>query len=382
MNTSNGTGSGHEDHDAVNSSHPSKRHKAFHYDLGNGSTSLRYDDYTIAWICALHIEKTAAKAMLDEVHETLPSNLNDTNAYTLGRIKQHNIVIACLPAGQYGTNNAASVVTNIIRSFPSIRAGLMVGIGGGVPGKTDMRLGDVVVGTRVMQYDLGKFGSGGQLQRTAIPRFPQQSLLTLVSSLRSEHELGTSRVSSILFDKMTRHQDYCHPSTPDRLFLTKYEHEDSAASCGDCDRSMLASRSTRTSNDPKIHYGAIASGNQVMKDAVTRDCVAKELDIICFEMEAAGLMDALPCLPIRGICDYSDSHKSKEWQKYAAATAAAYARELLEKLPVTRKSQAADSEHVLNSSRCTPGRCSLILTLWLILSQSLKICHLIAGNSC
>ncbi|KAH1912671.1 hypothetical protein KXV48_001139, partial [Aspergillus fumigatus] len=51
---------------------------------------------------------------------------------------------------------------------------------------------------------------------------------------------------------------------------------------------------------------------------------------------AAGLMDILPCLSIRGICDYSDSHKSKEWQRYAAATAAAYARELLEELPVAK----------------------------------------------
>jgi hypothetical protein len=72
-----------------------------------------------------------------------------------------------------------------------------------------------------------------------------------------------------------------------------------------------------------------------MKDAVTRDRLAQELDIICFEMEAAGLMDVLPCLPIRGICDYSDSHKTKDWQKYAAAVAAAYAREFLEALPAT-----------------------------------------------
>jgi hypothetical protein len=72
-----------------------------------------------------------------------------------------------------------------------------------------------------------------------------------------------------------------------------------------------------------------------MKDAVTRDRLAQELDIICFEMEAAGLMDVLPCLPIRGICDYSDSHKAKDWQKYAAAVAAAYAREFLEALPAS-----------------------------------------------
>ena len=46
-------------------------------------------------------------------------------------------------------------------------------------------------------------------------------------------------------------------------------------------------------------------------------------------MEAAGLMDNFPCLVIRGICDYSDAHKNKKWQPYAAATAAAYAKELL-----------------------------------------------------
>ena len=40
-------------------------------------------------------------------------------------------------------------------------------------------------------------------------------------------------------------------------------------------------------------------------------------------------MDNFPCLTIRGICDYSDTHKNKNWQPYAAATAAAYAKELL-----------------------------------------------------
>ena len=66
-----------------------------------------------------------------------------------------------------------------------------------------------------------------------------------------------------------------------------------------------------------------------MKHGQSRDKLARDLDILCFEMEAAGLMDNLPCLVIRGICDYSDSHKSKEWQDYAAGTAAAYGKELL-----------------------------------------------------
>jgi hypothetical protein len=50
-------------------------------------------------------------------------------------------------------------------------------------------------------------------------------------------------------------------------------------------------------------------------------------------MEAAGLMDDFPCLVVRGICDYADSHKNKLWQGYAAAMAAAYAKELLSVIP-------------------------------------------------
>ncbi|KAH8649522.1 hypothetical protein BGZ61DRAFT_511306 [Ilyonectria robusta] len=331
----------HEDHAETNSSHPPNRQKTFHHDLGNvahksrnGSTTLRHDHYTIAWICALYIEMAAAQAMLDEVHEALPRHANDNNSYTLGSIKQHNVVIACLPDAQYGTNDAANVLTNLTRTFPSIRRGLMVGIGGGAPSKADIRLGDIVVGIRVMQYNLGKVVEDGKIQRTATPKIPGYSLRTAVTNLRSQHEFEPSRIPFILREKMERRAAYSRPSTPDRLFQASYKHEAATPRCDHCDQSKLVWRRARVSDDPMIHYGAIASGNQVMKDATTRDNVARELDIICFEMEAAGLMDVLPCLPIRGICDYSDSHKAKEWQRYAAATAAAYAREFLEVLAV------------------------------------------------
>lgn len=66
-----------------------------------------------------------------------------------------------------------------------------------------------------------------------------------------------------------------------------------------------------------------------MKDAQRRDDIEQEHNILCFEMEAAGLMNQFPCLVIRGICDYCDSHKNKAWQPYAAAVAAAWAKELL-----------------------------------------------------
>jgi nucleoside phosphorylase len=101
-------------------------------------------------------------------------------------------------------------------------------------------------------------------------------------------------------------------------------------------------RAPRANDEPHIHYGLIASGNQVMKDARTRDAIARELNVLCFEMEAAGIMDQLPCLVIRGICDYCDSHKSNEWQGYAALTAAAYSKALLSIVPPVRDNVAQD----------------------------------------
>ncbi|EXJ59548.1 uncharacterized protein A1O5_12173, partial [Cladophialophora psammophila CBS 110553] len=79
---------------------------------------------------------------------------------------------------------------------------------------------------------------------------------------------------------------------------------------------------------PAIHYGLIASANRVINDASARNHAAN-YGVLCFEMEAAGVMNRFPCLVVRGICDYSDSHKNKRWQGYAAMAAAAYTKDLL-----------------------------------------------------
>jgi len=104
-------------------------------------------DFTVGWICALDIEAATAQAMLDrEFGAPVSIHTGDSNTYTLGKIGTHNVVIASLPAGSYGETSAAVVVTNMLASFPNIRFGLMVGIGGGIPSKKDdIRLGDVVV---------------------------------------------------------------------------------------------------------------------------------------------------------------------------------------------------------------------------------------------
>ena len=61
----------------------------------------------------------------------------------------------------------------------------------------------------------------------------------------------------------------------------------------------------------------------VMKSGEDRDTIARPAGVIGFEMEGAGVWDVFPCVVIKGACDYADSHKTKAWQRYAAATAAA-----------------------------------------------------------
>jgi nucleoside phosphorylase len=126
-------------------------------------TSLTHDDYTVAWICALPLEVAAAQVMLNKTHGTLPIPSPDPTAYELGELNGHHIVIACLPAGVYGKVAAANIVSRMHLTFPRLQYGLMVGIGGGVPGThNDIRLGDIIVSkpvgrhSGVIQYDYGK----------------------------------------------------------------------------------------------------------------------------------------------------------------------------------------------------------------------------------
>lgn len=322
-----------EDGDSDASQPKRPRTRTFDIDAADDSPPFPHSDYTIAWICALPLELAASRAMLDEQHPPPPHQVGDDNIYVVGRIHRHNVVMACLP--QYGTNNAAIVATNLKRSFPGIRATLMVGIGGGSPSQADLYLGDVVVGTRVMQYDMGKVVGGGHFQGTAVAKTPSMLLNSALSTLRSQHvaQQSSDRTGSLL---KSRFPDLTRPDRPDSLFQASYEHHPfGAPTCDGCDPAKVQPRAFRLSNEPKIHYGVIASGNSVMRDGKSRDDVSQRLSALCFEMEAAGMMDTLQCLPIRGICDYSDSHKNKEWQDYAAATAAAYAWELLKVIPVS-----------------------------------------------
>ncbi|KAN0066833.1 hypothetical protein V8E54_015005 [Elaphomyces granulatus] len=318
---------------------------------------MTHDDYTVAWICALSPEAAAAKAMLDNIHPQLSQPPGDDNAYTLGEISGHNIVVACLPSGVYGIASAATVAAHMRITFPSIRFGLMVGIGGGVPSKNDIRLGDVVVSKPtgafggVVQYDYGKTVASGVFQQTGMMNQPPQVLLNAIAQLHADDIMGQNQsiadiISNVLDTNVEMRAPCSRPADEqDSLFNSVYDHPQHEDTCINCDKRQLIHRDPRTSDEPRIHYGLIASGNQVMKHGETRDQLGKRHGMLCFEMEAAGLMNQLPCLVIRGICDYSDSHKNKQWQGYAALTAAAYAKILLSVVSVNQFPNSQTSQN-------------------------------------
>ncbi|KAF8854528.1 purine and uridine phosphorylase [Acephala macrosclerotiorum] len=310
---------------------------------GRAQKDPQHRDYTIGWICSLEIEMVAARLILDEEHDSLPTPLGDNNYYAFGRIGRHNVVLACLSEGSPGYRSAAGVAASMVRSFPGLRFGVLVGIGGGIPVLKDIRLGDVVVGNPqgsiagVIQYDFGK-RSDGQLRQVGGLNNPPPSLMNAMSTLRQREMIGRDpsfiqNLSEIISLDPRLNDVFAFPGAEnDLLFEPEYLHVSQDGTCNNCDLSRLVPRPERYSHIPMVHYGPIASANSIVKDGKFRDKLAAT-NVLCIEEGAAGLMNDFPCVVIRGICDYCDTHRNKLWQSYAALAAAAYAKDLVYAIP-------------------------------------------------
>jgi nucleoside phosphorylase len=330
--------------------------------------------FEIAIICATKVEADAVEASFDKVWDQKYLRApGDTNAYTTGVIGDHNTVLAYMPC--IGKGAAGKVAGSFCSSFTGIRLALLVGICGGVPsGGADTRkellLGDVVISNGIVQYDLGRRLPGKFKRKNTLNDNlgrPNMEILKYLEKLQGWMGAKT------LKDRMTKYlkalleeadfEESRYPG-PDRdlLFEPAYHHKhhksEGCLPCTDCDQgedsicdnalhascSVLGCDETKLihrtrlnkakeameSPKPAIHYGKIASGDTVMRSGEDRDEISRSEGVIAFEMEGAGVWDSFPCVIIKGICDYADSHKSKEWQAYAAATAASCMKSFLE----------------------------------------------------
>ncbi|KAL5341979.1 hypothetical protein BJX70DRAFT_11584 [Aspergillus crustosus] len=320
---------------------------------------LSRNEFEVAIICALPLEANAVLSLFDQLFDDLSlrhGDQSDPNSYSLGSMGGRNVVLAHQPG--MGKATAASVAAFCASSFKGVKLALLVGVCGAIPAKKngeEILLADVIISKAVMQYDFGRLFSDGFRRKIDVEHSlgrPNARISALVAKL----ETRIHRIK--LQDQISQHLDeiadpVSYPGgSKDKLFPPEYRHKHRRAedcntcaqcttptnptcdlalesTCNNlgCDSTHLVQRTrTNEKNRPSVHIGLFATGDSVIKSGVHRDAIGKETGAIAFEMEGAGVWNTLPCVIIKGVCDYADSHKNKRWQDYAAATAAACAK--------------------------------------------------------
>ncbi|RAL08534.1 5'-methylthioadenosine/S-adenosylhomocysteine nucleosidase family protein [Aspergillus homomorphus CBS 101889] len=304
---------------------------------------IQPEEISVAIFCALPLESVAVRYSLDQAYKCRPKYSNRNQyVYSFGRIGEHKVVLA--RPHQIGPVKAALCAAAVSHQFPNVQFALMVGIGAGIPTlpKRDIRLGDVVVGIPqddhpgVLEYDLGKYEKDGFVLKGSLNK-PHPMLISADGSLKEDEIMGHNPLRKIL-RPLTKNPGYGRPKLHDVLYDPTFHHVSKGGDCSACEvatERKAVSRPARTSkrNYPVVHRGLILSGGGIIQNPEDRERLRRGYDdALCFENSAAGVMDAIPCLVIRGIYDYADTHKQDGWHRYAAAAAAAYCKAVLCKI--------------------------------------------------
>ncbi len=185
------------------------------------------------------------------------------NALLVGSHRSPQYCDRLTPGRHVWPDSATAVAKDMVSSFPHIRAGLMVGIGGGIPQpekEIDIHLGDVVVSEPsgrnggVAQYDAGKATASG-FELKGFLAAPPAALLNAVAKLKARHERYEPRIPEILHDMLSKNvrMAKARPGKPsyayqgrehDRLFQPKYGHA-GGKTCSGCDASQEIERDER-----------------------------------------------------------------------------------------------------------------------------------------
>ncbi|KAH8848031.1 hypothetical protein MCOR27_007927 [Pyricularia oryzae] len=336
------------------------------------SRPKRRQDIEIALVCALPIEYDAICLSLDKIwddddhgSQAHSGGGEHQNKYTTGVVGRHNVVLAL----SSGTGKLAmnSLTSDLTGRFAGIKLLVLAGICAGVPSaENDMLLGDVVISRTLVQYDFGKHVPGGFDSTVSVNENPHPSVRAMVVAFQTERERDrlVDRATEYLEEiqaragSKRRRVDYSRPpAATDRLFSAAYLHRHRGADlvCGCTEANVCTSAVTSTCDElgcdttqlmrrPRldrvvageepaeldVFVGRFGSGDAVVRSGEYRDRMVREHGVVAIEMEGAGPWDGAPCVVVKGVCDFADSHKSKRWQRYAAATSAAVTKAILQ----------------------------------------------------
>ncbi|XOK13308.1 phosphorylase [Agrobacterium tumefaciens] len=301
--------------------------------LAVGQAKLEiYKKIKFALINAIPHEYAATQAVFGE-SEKIPSAFRkQTLRYvTLQDAGGDDMYVALAGTSGAGIAQAATATAQIHVACPFVKKVILIGIAAGQPNmidkEKDVRLGDIVVGDKLVQYDHIKRTDGVCELRGDNIQPADRQLLQAVDRLRSKQVLRSSVANkkpwSAHIEKGCSEVE--NAARPDRTKDPKSESRNYEK----------GHTYSRPDDDPYVHVGTIGSANILLKDAEFRDALNERNGIIAFEMEGAGVAIAaanfdLGYLNVRGICDYGDNEKNDDWQRYASVCAASFARAVLE----------------------------------------------------
>jgi nucleoside phosphorylase len=348
---------------------------------------LHPGDFQIAIICALVVERDAVEATMVLDRRQFRKARGDRNQYTLGTICGKQAVLVCLE--NMGPLSALECARDMELTFQNIAFALIVGCAGGVPyvpdgmgwKESDIHLGDVIISTQVIQYDQGSCLENELKRRTDVEdvlrKAPRavRNFVNLLKTGQSDLFEPIQSKTAVPLDLLSPYQNklrttaYSPPSKKtDLVYAQDYRHKhhdpsvcDVCAACTHwshpvCEEALHThcrdlgctpafNRGGRSGSDntnagmslsaqlerpTKIHVGRIASGSAVMKSAHSRDRIVRQDGVIGFEMEGAGVSEVFGTIVIKGVVDYADSHKNKDWRLYPMARAALCAAAIIE----------------------------------------------------
>ncbi|KAK7418199.1 hypothetical protein QQZ08_011352 [Neonectria magnoliae] len=290
------------------------------------------EDFEVAFICALEREYDAVCLILDyswdEQGDSYGRVSGDFNQYTTGRIGEYNVVVLLAPTGQV---SLASATTSLRISFPGVKMALVVGVCHAVPrvDNVDVRFGDVVISKTVFQHDFG---------RQYPDRFERKDT--------TEDELGPAAKDIRGLLKIFGTDDGLE-RLKSRTAVSLEQLQVKARSKNQGERWQVphmeefGQSNAANASAPAIFLGPIASGSSVIKSQAHRDKLAKYDGAVAFEMAGPRVWPELPCLVVKGVCDYGGVQKNTRWQGFAAATAAATAKAILQQYAQNDKPASA-----------------------------------------
>ncbi len=215
--------------------------------------------------------------------------------YYQGTIAKQNVVVVYSRIGKVA---AATTVTTMLLKF-NISKVIFIGVAGAI--HNDVKVGDVVVASNLIQYDMD-----------VSPLRPKFEIPLLNKTFFETNLAWSSRlvkqIQSILVPEVLN-------TLISPVELAKFEI-----------------------TNPKVHYGLIASGDQFFSTIEQKDNLQQALpQVMCVEMEGAAVAQVCYELGkdftvIRTISDNANSHASFSFQSFVEEVSLIYGKQIIDKI--------------------------------------------------